>query len=261
MGIRMRSLAVSNCVGVCLTGKLSVSMMETPPSFRRPQRSIAVRRARDLRGILIREMCPAVLLFAALMLFAGPLAAQDQTQTDRRGMSIEDLANAKVDSVYGAPKFLQRSSDAPTSVTVVTAQEMQRYGYRTLAEVLKSVRGFYVVNDRNYSYVGVRGFLMPGDYNARILFLLDGHRVNDNIYDGAYVGTEFPVDVDLIDRIEIIRGPHSSAYGTGAFAAVINVITKRGRDLRANEVSGEAGSWNSYKSRVTYGDRFDNGLE
>jgi outer membrane receptor for ferrienterochelin and colicins len=176
-------------------------------------------------------------------------------------MSIEDLAKMKVDSVYGASKFLQEASDAPTTVTVITAEEIQKHGYRTLADVLKSVRGFYVINDRNYSYVGVRGFSSPGDYNARILFLLDGHRINDNIYDGAYVGTEFPVDVDLIEHIEIIRGPHSSAYGTGAFAAVINVITKRGRDLRAIEVSGEAGSWNSYKSRVTYGDRFDSGVE
>ncbi|HEV2195706.1 MAG TPA: TonB-dependent receptor [Candidatus Acidoferrum sp.] len=167
----------------------------------------------------------------------------------------------KVESVYGASKFLQQASDAPTSVTVVTAEEIHKYGYRTLADVLKSVRGFYVINDRNYSYVGVRGFSMPGDYNARILFLLDGHRVNDNVYDGAYVGTEFPVDVDLIERIEIIRGPHSSAYGTGAFAAVVNVITKRGRDLNASEVSAEAGNWNSYKSRVTYGQRFDSGAE
>ena len=88
----------------------------------------------------------------------------------------------------------------------------------------------------------MRGFSQPGDYNARVLFLVDGHRVNDNVYDGAYVGTEFPVDVDLIERIEIIRGPSSSVYGTGAFAAVINVITKRGRDLSALENSAEGGS-------------------
>ena len=75
------------------------------------------------------------------------------------------------------------------------------------------------------------------------------------------MGTEFPVDIDLIERIEIIRGPDSSAYGTGAFAAVINVITKRGRDLNALETSAEAGSWNSYKGRISYGNRFDNGLE
>ncbi len=176
-------------------------------------------------------------------------------------MSIEDLGKLKVESVYGASKFLQKASDVPSSVTVVTAEQIQKYGCRTLADVLRSVRGFYVINDRNYSYVGVRGFSRPGDYNARILFLLDGHRVNDNTYDGAYVGTEFPVDIDLIERIEIIRGPNSSIYGTGAFVAVINVITKRGRDLRASEVSADAGSWNSYKGRATYGDRFDSGLE
>ena len=176
-------------------------------------------------------------------------------------MSIEDLAKLKVDTVYGASKFLQKAADAPASVTVVTAEEIQKFGYRTLADVLRSVPGFYVIYDRNYTYVGVRGLSRPGDYNARILFLLDGHRVNDDIYDGAYVGTEFPVNVDLIERIEIIKGPNSSVYGTGAFVAVINVITKRGRDLGGVEVSAAAGSWNSYKERASYGKRFDNGLE
>jgi len=176
-------------------------------------------------------------------------------------MSIEDLAKLKVDAVYGASKFLQNVADTPASVTVVTAEEIQKYGYRTLADVLRSVPGFYVIYDRNYTYVGVRGISRPGDYNARILFLLDGHRVNDDIYDGAYVGAEFPVNVDLMERIEIIKGPNSSVYGTGAFVAVINVITKRGRDLGGVEVSAAAGSWNSYKERASYGKRFDNGLE
>jgi outer membrane receptor protein involved in Fe transport len=191
---------------------------------------------------------------------AAPVFAQEP-KTDLTGLSIEDLTKVQVESVYGASKFLQKASDAPASVTVVTAEQIQKYGFRTLADLLKTVRGFYVINDRNYSYVGVRGLSLPGDYNARILFLLNGHRVNDNIFDGAYVGTEFPVDVDLIDRVEIIRGPNSSIYGTGALAAVINVITKRGRDLGVGEVSTEAASWNSYKGRVTYGDRFDNGWE
>jgi iron complex outermembrane receptor protein len=200
-----------------------------------------------------------LLLFA--MLCTGSVEAQQSGQADLGGQSMEDLAKMKVESVYGASKFLQKAADTLASVTVVTAEEIQKHEYRTLADVLLNVRGFYVIYDRNYSYVGVRGFSRPGDYNARILFLLDGHRVNDNIFDGAYVGTEFPVDVDLIDRIEIIRGPNSSIYGTGAFVAVINVITKRGRDLNAVELSTEAGSWNSYKGRISYGARFDNGLE
>jgi outer membrane receptor for ferrienterochelin and colicins len=200
-------------------------------------------------------------LLLLVMLFAGSAAAQESRQAGLSGMSMEDLAKMKVESVYGASKFLQKAADSPASVTVVTAEEIQQHGYRTLADVLRAVRGFYVINDRNYSYVGVRGFSRPGDYNARILFLLDGHRVNDNIFDGAYVGTGFPVDLAVIERIEIIRGPNSSVYGTGAFVAVINVITKRGRDLNAVELSTEAGSWNSYRGRVSYGSRFDSGLE
>src|SRR5450432_3001925 len=190
-----------------------------------------------------------------------PTRGQQSQQPDLNGMSIEDLTKLKVDTVYGASKFLQKAADAPASVTVVTAEEIQKYGYRTLVDVLRSVPGFYVIYDRNYTYVGVRGLARPGDYNARILFLLDGHRVNDNIFDGALIGTEFVVDVDLIERIEIVRGPTSSVYGTGAFVAVVNVITKRGRDLNSVEVSTEAGTWNSYKGRASYGKRFDNGVE
>lgn len=118
-----------------------------------------------------------------------------------------------------------------------------------------------MIYDRNYTYVGVRGFSRPGDYNARILFLIDGHRENDNIFDGAYVGTEFPVDINLIDHVEIIRGPGSAVYGTGAFVAVINVVTRRGRDLNGWEVSGEGGSWNTYKGQVSFGRRFNGQIE
>lgn len=200
-------------------------------------------------------------LLVCAMLLGGSAAAQEPNQANLEGMSIEDLAKVKVESVYGASKFLQKASDTPASVTIVTGDEIRAHGFRTVGDVLRSVRGFYVINDRNYSYVGVRGFSRPGDYNARVLFLLDGHRTNDDIYDGAFVGTEFPVDIDLIERIEITRGPSSSVYGTGAFVAVVNVITKRGRDLGGSEVSAEAGSWNTYKGRATYGERFDNRLE
>ncbi len=200
-------------------------------------------------------------ILCASVLGVIPTRGRQSQQPDLNGMSIEDLTKLKVDTVYGASKFLQKAADAPASVTIVTAEEIQKFGYRTLVDILRSVPGFYVIYDRNYTYLGVRGLARPGDYNARILFLLDGHRVNDNIFDGTLIGTEFPVDVDLIERIEIVRGPTSSVYGTGAFIAVINVITKRGRDLNSVEASTEVGSWNSYKGRVSYGKRFDNGVE
>ena len=62
----------------------------------------------------------------------------------------------EVTTVYGASKYEQKITEAPSSVTVITSEEIRKYGYHTLADVLKSVRGFYVTNDRNYSYVGVQ---------------------------------------------------------------------------------------------------------
>ncbi len=169
--------------------------------------------------------------------------------------------SVEVDSVYGASGFKQKVTEAPASVTIVTSEEIQKYGYRTLADILRNVRGFYVTNDRNYSYLGVRGFGLPGEYNNSIALLIDGHRMNDNIFDGAILGTEFPLDVDLIDRVEVIRGPNSSLYVASAFLGVINIITKRGRDLPKVSAAGSAASYGTYKGRLSYGKTFTNGLE
>jgi outer membrane receptor for ferrienterochelin and colicins len=200
-------------------------------------------------------------LLVCLILYTSSVWAQEPATSELGGPSLADLSKVIVESANGASRFLRNASDAATSMTVVTAEEIQKHGYRTLADVLRNVRGLYVINDRNYSYVSMRGLSKPGDYNARILFLIDGHRVNDNIFDGAYVGSGFPIDIDLIARINIIRGPDSSVYGTGAFVGVIDVITKRGRDIDDVELTAEAGSQNSRKGRVSYGSRFENGLE
>lgn len=173
----------------------------------------------------------------------------------------ERLLFQEVPSVVGASKYEQKVTEAPSAVSIITASDIKKYGYRTLADVLRSVRSFSITYDRNYSYVGVRGFGRPADYNTKILVLIDGHRANDNVYDGAYLGTESIVDIDLVDRVEVIRGPGSSLYGSNAFFAVVNVITRRGRDLKGGEVSAEAGSFDTYKGRATYGDRFKNGVE
>jgi iron complex outermembrane receptor protein len=85
--------------------------------------------------------------------------------------------------------------------------------------------------------------------------------LNDGIYNQAALGNDFLLDVDLIDRVEVIRGPASSLYGADAFLGIINVQTRRGRDIRGVEVSGDAGTFSSFDGRVTYGDQFANGLE
>ena len=163
-------------------------------------------------------------------------------------LNIEDLARVKV---YSASRHEEEVRDAPASVSVITAEEIRRYGWRTLGEVLGSLRGFYTSYDRNYTYLGVRGFLRPGDYNSRILLLIDGHRLNDNVYGSAEIGTEFPLDLDLIDRIEVVRGPGSSLFGTNAVFGVINIITRRPAARFAVETSGDVSSFLSRTGRIT----------
>lgn len=177
------------------------------------------------------------------------------------GMSLDQLLDVKVDKVYGASRYEQNISQAPSSVTIVTSDEIKKQGYRTLVEVLRSVRGLFVTGDRAYSYLGVRGFGRPSDYNSRVLVLVDGHRMNDNIFDSVLLGTEGAIDVDLIERVEVIRGPSSSIYGDNAFFGVINIITRPGSSYGGAEVSGSVGGFETYKGRFSYGNRFTNGLE
>jgi iron complex outermembrane receptor protein len=176
-------------------------------------------------------------------------------------LTLEQLADLEMDSVYSASLYTQKVTQAPSSVTIVAADAIKRYGYRTLADILRSVRGFYVTYDRNYSYLGVRGFSRPGDYNARILLMVDGHRLNDNIFGAALIGTEFPLDIDLVERVEIIRGPSSSLYGTSAFFAVINVITKRLDTMKGLEAAGALASLHTRKGRVAFGRQVASGID
>ncbi|MFA6546569.1 MAG: TonB-dependent receptor plug domain-containing protein, partial [Limisphaerales bacterium] len=109
-------------------------------------------------------------------------------------LSLDELLTVKVQTVTSAAKYSQPTALAPADVTIVTDRDIQLHGYRNLAEVLGSVRGFYTTYDRNYHYLGIRGFNRPGDYNSRVLLMIDGHRVNDVVFDGAPIGNDGYLD-------------------------------------------------------------------
>jgi len=191
-----------------------------------------------------------------------PSVAQSAEPTEP---SLDALMKMEIPVVEAASKYQQKTTEAPALVTIITVDEVKKYGYQTLADILTSAPGLYTTYDRNYSYLGVQGFSLGDFYtrNSRVLVLVDGHRMNNSLTDGAAIGPDFILDVDLIDRVEVIQGPSSSLYGNNAFLGVINVITRKGRDMAGHgvEASGEAGSFDSYKGRVTYGNRFKNDLE
>jgi outer membrane receptor for ferrienterochelin and colicins len=203
-----------------------------------------------------KSCCLGAIVLAACV--AAPAGAQTQPP-DISELSLQQLLEVEITST--ASKFPQQVTHAPASITIVTADEIRRYGHRTLSDVLRSVRGLYVSYDRNYSYLGVRGFGRPGDYNTCVLLLIDGHRLNDPIYDMGPLGTDLPLDLELIDRVEVIRGPGSALYGSNALFAVVNIITRTGRQEGGVHAQVEAGNLRTLRARVSAGREFGNGLD
>jgi iron complex outermembrane receptor protein len=164
--------------------------------------------------------------------------------------SLEALLNTPINA---ASKYEQTMREAPASVTILTSDDIQRYGWRSLEEALQTVRGFYISDDRNYAYLGARGFGRPTDYNNRVLLLINGHTQNEDFYNSVALGSRLGLNIDAIERIEVVRGPGSSLYGTGAVFAVIDVITKDARAIDGLRISTEAGSFGRKGASAVYG--------
>ncbi|HVV84971.1 MAG TPA: TonB-dependent receptor, partial [Kofleriaceae bacterium] len=130
------------------------------------------------------------------------------------------------DVVVGAAKREQSLGNVASAVTVVSGDRLRRFGYRTVAEALRSVAGVYVDDDHLYDRIGVRGLQVLGDFNTRWLLLVDGATVNEPWNQFTGYGWDAPFSIDDIARIEVIRGPVSSVYGTNAFFGIINVVTR-----------------------------------
>ncbi|MSQ59858.1 MAG: hypothetical protein EXR36_09530 [Betaproteobacteria bacterium] len=215
------------------------------------------------RGLLTRFPRPVLRALLLGALFSGrSQAGSDVTaEKDLLDLPLEELVQVEIADVYGASKRTQKTTQAPSSVTVVTAREIKIFGHKTLGDILSSVRGFYISKNRYYEFLGVRGFNRPQDFNSRVLVLIDGLRTNEMTYGGSFMDGALPIDVDLIERVEVIRGPGSSLYGTGAFFAVINIIPKRGQALNGVDASAEYGSWGSVRGRLSAGKKSESGLE
>jgi outer membrane receptor for ferrienterochelin and colicins len=153
--------------------------------------------------------------------------------------------------VQAASKSLVQVDDSPASITVITREEILGFGWQTLADAMQAVRGVFTSSDRIYSYVGVRGFSPPGDLNTRILILWDGHSMNDVWAGQGFSARDLDVDLTELERIEVVRGPGSALYGTGAFFAVVNLVPRKAIDGRNVEGVVGAGGQLGVKARAT----------
>jgi len=219
-----------------------------PPCSMLSERTIRGRSPHSLHRL---ALALSMLFATGVVRAAAPAApASAGEQTDLASMPLEALMQVKVST---ASLFSQSVADAPAAVVVLTAADIKAFGWRTLADALGSLPGLYTTYDRTYSYLGARGFQRPGDYNSRFLLLIDGMRINDSVYDQAPIGDDFPIDMDLVERIEYVPGPGSAIYGANAIFGVVNVVTKKGSDIDGAQVATSVGSFGEKRARATYG--------
>jgi len=193
-----------------------------------------------------------------LLVISLSLVSTQSQADDIVDFSLEELLNVEISS---ASKYKQSIRSAPSAVKVITAQDIKRYGWRNLDQALATLPGMTYSNDGSYSYLGTRGLSIPGDYNTRVLLLVDGIPFNDALYGQATVDNSFPIDLSLIDKIEYVPGPGSAIYGAHAMLGVINVITKNAYSTdHQGELVVDTDSEHRSTVRASYLNNFDNGV-
>lgn len=174
----------------------------------------------------------------------------DARAQDLEHATLEDLLNIKITT---ATRTSEGVGEAPARVQVVTSAQIQRRGYRSVADLLKDLPDFKVdlAGDQDYpTEIVVQG--MRGA--SRIVLLLDGVRVSSPTNEPLPILANYPVH--SARQIEIIYGPASAVYGADAFSAVINVISREAADAPGLSVGTSVGQFGLYNQTASYGARF-----
>ncbi len=190
-----------------------------------------------------------------LLLITFQLKAQDNKMDSDSlfNLSLEDLMNI---SVTTASKTKEDIQSAPAIINVVSAKDMEAYGAINLTDILDRLTSVYLISTyfSPDGMVSMRG-AQTGLYNTKVLILLDGRPMRESFH-GGYNGVIYSMfPIDQIERIEVIRGPGSVLYGTGAYVGVINLVTKSVIPNQKVRASAQYGQFNTKQGSLSYGDR------
>src|SRR3954453_20793668 len=187
------------------------------------------------RSANARRAVSAIALIASAALAARPGSAVGQPRDREEERLIEQLdlqtlLNTPVD-VWTPSRTPQKSYQAPSIITTITREQIAVWGFRTMAELLDHLLGFYVVDDHTSPNVLVRGNSGGLYSDSSVLkVLINGHAVSFGWTGGIGLGPEL-IPLSVVDQVEVIRGPISAVYGANAFLALINIHTRQGVDV------------------------------
>jgi iron complex outermembrane receptor protein len=182
-----------------------------------------------------------------------PIAARAQADTipevnKLMGLSLEQLMNIKVVTASG---FSQTAAQAPSTITVITSQQIKVRGYEQLEDALRDVPGIDMIHINGYAPTLIYFRGMFGAENLRALLMIDGIAENNIIGSNDMAGPAY--SLHDVDHIEIIWGPVSAIYGANAFGGVINIITKKGQQINGFHAEQGFGSFNTLFEKVSLG--------
>jgi iron complex outermembrane receptor protein len=180
-------------------------------------------------------------LFPALSAYAGSPGEVDQLLA----MSLEDVMDLKVNISTNTQKSL---SKAPAVISLITAEDIKATGTTNLMEILQGVPGIYIKNN----LFGFKPLItFRGASGANVLLMVNGAPAKDLVWSPSIFWKGMPAN--MIERVEIIRGPGSALFGSDAAAGVINVITKTAGKINQSEVGVRAGSFDTQAGWMQHG--------
>lgn len=217
----------------------------------------------DQRSPLRSRIAGALAAVSTICLLAASPPARAQTlpddqnaASDLKQMSLEQLGNVEVTTVSKEPEKLLQT---PAAIYVLTQQDIRRSGVTNIPDALRLVPGVEVARIDSDSWaVGIRGF--GGAFSRSVLVLIDGRSVYTPLFEGVYWDVQ-NVMLEDVDRIEVIRGPGGTIWGSNAVNGVINIITKKANDTQGTLAAVGGGNVDQATGAVRYGGAYGKDLD
>jgi len=198
----------------------------------------------------------SLIVFLCLLCVGTPLfAAEPQNKTGQKSyfeMSLEELMEVQITT--GASRPMNRDK-MPSSVTVITADEIKLLGLRNLTDVINYIVPGGIGDIHRSTRTGLYCFRgITADDNGKFVFMVDGLNVTSMTMWGAF-NERYLGLLDELDRIEITQGVSSNLYGDGATSGIINFITKTGKDFQGTQITSGYGSGNDFQESIKFGSK------
>lgn len=201
----------------------------------------------------------AAILFVVTSVFFSPIfpvsakTIPERELTEKDPELSEEIRWLQAEAlVITASKKEQRVDNAPSVVTVYTAEDIERQGLRNIGELLDRTVGYFNTRNAANPIIGNRG-IVAGE-NEPYLLLIDGHNMNSIVDKGPDDYPLFPL-LSNIKRVEIIRGPGSTLWGSDAALGIIHLITKDGKDIAGIKTTVDYATEDEYRyANIQYGD-------